>query len=95
MKTFLFVVLGFGLAFYLFFYISGLVFINKTKKEAEEQGWTLKDFEEFERLKRTQEELEKESRIQEYRENMIWDTRAEDPISQMYSKEPLDDDYYD
>jgi len=78
MKSFLFVVLGLVITFYLFFYISGLVFINKTKKQAKEYGWTIEDMNRLDQMTQDMLEQEEKMRRQEYRENMIKEAQAEE-----------------
>lgn len=52
MKVLLIMAIGLLVAFYLFFYISGLIIIKKTKKTLMESGWTEEKEYEFQEIMR-------------------------------------------
>lgn len=80
MKIFLIIVIGLLVSFYLFFYISGLIIVNKTKKTAKECGYTEEDEYEHQRIIkewRDQKEKEKQEELRRTIERSAYEERSE------------------
>lgn len=78
MKIFLIIVIGLLVSFYLFFYILGLIIINKTKKIAKESGWTEEKEYEHQKIMKEWQEQEEKAKQEAFRQSIIEDVAAED-----------------
>lgn len=70
MRIFL-IIVGLLVSFYIFFWITGLLFINNTKRVAKKHGYTKESEIEYQRVVNAWQTQEEETRQEEIRSNMI------------------------
>lgn len=77
MKSFIIIIIVLLVSFYLFFYIYGLVIINKTKKAAKECGYTEEVEREYQNAIREWKYQEEQKKQEELRRAMERDAHEE------------------